>query len=169
MKALILSLLLLLSTHASAKDSTALTFSLRTMLGASVRLDHPISERINLLEEVGVSAWTLGAGPVGPPANFFRAHAKLGADYTFPSEGKGRWVLGPRVVGARFIYTDSSFDPINEVAVQGTFGRKWDAGKLRFQVGGGLGLHTLLQSGEVETFPMPHVDIRLGPVFRKRS
>lgn len=172
MKFLVLILSTLLSTPASASEATSLTFSLRGMVGLSVRLDHPVSDNLVLLEEIGASGWLIyGDDPTrggGQSPTLIRPHLKLGADWVFDSEGAGRWYAGPRLMGAVFVNPTVEDDLLGELALQGTVGRKWDWKGLRMQLGAGLGVHHLRRPNDELTVPLPHIEVRLGPVLGKR-
>ena len=163
-------LLMLVATPAHAAERAALTASFRGMVGASVRLDHPISKRVTLLEEIGASAWVVyGDDPTrqqGSPV-LLRPHVKLGLD-VMSNGGNGRWYGGPRIVGGWFFpLTATPTSAQAEVGLMATVGRKWDWGKMRFQVGGGLGGHYLMawRDGNDLFLPMPHAELRIGRVL----
>jgi len=140
----------------------ALTFSYRSMVGASVRYEHPVGPGA-LFGEVGTSGWLIYGDDPSQGGNqsplVLRNHLKFGFDQPTRTNG---WYLGPRVVGAWHWVQDGAGN-VGEVGLLGTIGQKTKTASGRpMQMGFGLGMHGLLRCDDQLWVLMPHVELRFG-------
>jgi len=167
-------LALLLATQALASPP-ALTFAYRSMVGASVRYEAPVSPKVSLLADTGLSTWLVagdgGDTGQGSPVIDLRPHAKVGMDW---HADERPLYVGPRLVAA-FNRNLNGVDNVEGAALL-TFGRKVVRGDGRWQtqMGAGIGIHAFwlpeppADGGpRLAVFPLPHLELRRGPIVRR--
>jgi hypothetical protein len=149
-----------------AQAAPVVSFSYRALVGASVRVEVPVSPLLSPFGEVGASGWVIpGDDPTTGQGSvlLLRLHGKVGIDV---GHAAGGVYIGPRVVVADTRVWGGVDN--RELGLLATVGYKavGQAGRgTRTQLGVGGGLHAFRSSGpdpQVAVFPLPHVELRFG-------
>jgi hypothetical protein len=161
--------LVMLAASAPASAQT-LSIAWRGLAGASVRLEHPVADRLVFFEDVGATGWVVpGGDPETGEASplLLRLHGKLGVDVALGEMERSHGYVGARGVGAYIFNT--VVGPQADAGLSVIGGVKWNAGsRLRLQLGGGVGgfyLWTIDDPSNRIIVPLPVLEARFGYRF----